>query len=140
MLAGQPRALLSQSQSQWVVSTTHLCVHARALLSRSPPVCSSLFPPSLKILLCAGGEGSVSQVRCGIWGHFVGRIVGISWDFSSHLWLCSTVPGSSGGYLMPVPITVMAPDLVLLVLSCISSFNILHYRYLNIITVDFIAP
>lgn len=119
-------------------TATHLRVHAKALLSpvllcallSFLPVCRSC--PQLR----AGGEGSVSQVRCGIWGHFAGRS---GWDFSSHLWLCAAVPGSSGGYLMPVPITVMAPDLVLLVFSHISSFNILHYRYLNIITVDFIA-
>jgi len=49
--------------------------------------------------------------------------------------LCSPVPGSS----LPVTVTVMAPELLLLILSHISSFKSLDYRYLNIITVDFIA-
>lgn len=50
--------------------------------------------------------------------------------------LCVPVP--AGGPSMPVAVTVLAPALLLLC-SHISSFNILDYWYLNIITVDFIA-
>lgn len=48
---------------------------------------------------------------------------------------CVLFPVSS----LPVTVTVVAPELQLLILSHISSFKNLDYRYLNLITVDFIA-
>lgn len=43
------------------------------------------------------------------------------------------------GFSLPAAVTVMAPGLLQLMLSHISSFKILDYKYLNMITVDFIA-
>lgn len=70
----------------------------------------------------------------------VGDVAGVhsrsNEDFSSsHSQLCAPSSGSS----LPATVTVMAPELLLLVLSHISSFKILDYRYLNIIAVGFIA-
>lgn len=77
-------------------------------------------------------SGAHHSVRC----HFAGVWKRIDGDFSSSCWrLCAPFPGSS----LPATVTVMAPELLLLMLSHISYFKTLDYRYLNIITVDIIA-
>lgn len=95
--------------------------------------------PSFQVKFHAGKLPSWHQspgAHHGVGGHFAGVWRRSDGDFSSsHWWLSAPFPGSS----LLVTVTVMAPELLLLMLSHISSFKFLDYMYLNIITVDFIA-
>lgn len=105
---------------------------------QSPPECPSLSHFTLQILGTAVCWRRRKTFPSEMWhlGHFAGVQRRNARDFSFQ-WFCGPVP--AGGPSMPVAVTALAPALLLLVLPHISSFNILDYWYLNIITVDFIA-